>query len=116
MALNKAEKALFEALNVELALRWPTFDEPTPLDHQEIKTWIETQRCRIRQAWTFNTHTGEISLGCTSGYAHDRRNPDRTSTQGGGGPWYDTREQARRGLRWAVCRSFAQKLYQLDLG
>jgi hypothetical protein len=115
--MNKAERAMVEALQTRLALRWPP--EPprpvTPAEHMENGVF---------RGWLFNEYTGEVSRGSTDGYRHSRNDPEAfkddasrrslSFSQTGGGPWYLTKIDALHALHYAVAKRCAGQLRQVE--
>jgi len=111
--LTKAEQA--EA-GLRVALSWPEYPCPEPLSKEVIRErtahlgFGATNAIRL---WTHNTHGGTVSFGCVGRSCH-APSGDKTTSQGCGGPWFDTQEDAYRALRWAVTRRLAEELLTLD--
>lgn len=107
MAMNKAEKAAFEALECELAFRWPTVAEPEPLNAPKNNEQTE--------GWGFNTHTMAIdrrwSTSVSNGRFYEGR---RSSGTQGGIRLYRTEADAYIAMRWQMCREMAAKLHNVD--
>jgi len=116
MAMNKAEQAAMEALRVEAALRWPTEAEPQPMIREEIEAaLVPTQNGRrVAKGWWFNTYSGTVERGWSSGSAHGWGNDDGRFGSQGMGRIYRTKSEAALALRWELCRQFAAKLRLAD--
>ena len=121
MAMNKAEKQAMSDLYVRAALNWP---EPVmPID---LAVLFEGRGIGARTPvalWTMNAHgDGWVSLGWTNGGLHSREGavPDpaakgrSSASQTGGGPWYHTKIEALKALRYAMTAEAAKRLAAVD--
>lgn len=52
----------------------------------------------VRPAYTFNAHAKRVDHGCFSRISHSTRTHEETTSQGLGGPWYDSDRDAARAL------------------
>jgi len=108
MTMTKAEKAAFEALERDLAFRWPTVAEPEPM---AIPT-----RDEDKEGWVFNAYNASVerrwSKATTNGGFFGG---ERASASQRGIPLYRTQGDAYAALRWAICRKYADQLRNIDL-
>lgn len=130
MAMNKAEKAEMQALRDQFSLRWPMFEKPAPMTHDELRAepiatlnprdksvWTERQ---VIVAWFMNAYSGRVTRGWVEvGLRHyNADDPSMTSVlssrfeQHGGA--YRTQADALRALRWAVSERAALELGIVD--
>lgn len=111
MAMTKKERAELEALETEVALRWPRYEMPANVPPPK---WEPGQGLTI--LWTINAFTGRVTRGCTDGHSHNRDGVDRATSQRPAPPegWYETKAEALRALRIRMSEQFAEKLAAVD--
>lgn len=123
MGMTKAERAKMEALETELALRWPTAEEPRLMTRDEIEiAKVEVQSlgrktARVALGWFFSCWSGctSISQGWSDGVYHSHHNVTGDSSARGMGQMYRTEADALLAARWAMCRDHAKALRSIDL-
>jgi len=125
MAMTKAERAQFEALQTELALRWPREAEPQPMTREDIKANLEELTLRdqstIRKTrlgckgWVFNAQSMRVDRAWSDGTYHGRGNWTGGSASQNCGRIYRTFDEAALAMRWEMCRSFAADLRRAEL-
>lgn len=115
MAMNKKEQAEFDEMRGRLAaamaLRWPGYDAPKPVDHSTIKYSYG----KPTQGW-FQWNTSDdykVTLGCSSGIHHSTTNPLETTSQGGG-RYYTSKVDALKAARVQMSERFARVLAKID--
>jgi len=123
MAMNKAEKARVEALETELAFRWPQEAEPLPMTRAEIQAnTVEVTRKdqsvmrtrKVALGWVHNAYSQRVEPAWSDGNIHGLGHTGCYGSQTMG-RIYRTRRDATLAMRWEMCRDFAKKLHQVDL-
>ena len=107
--MNKKEQAMVDALKQRIALSWPRYEEPKPMDlsgasSHDLKTgWFSSQ---------YGTDY-QVSLGCSSGVFHSRTRTDKTDCQQAG-TMYHTKLDALKVARCRMSAQFATALARID--
>jgi len=107
--MNKKEQAMVDALKQWIALSWPRYEEPKPMDlsgatSQDLKTgWFSNQ---------YGTDY-QVSLGCSSGIHHSRTRINKTDSQYSG-TMYHTKLDALKVARCRMSKQFATALARID--
>lgn len=123
MAMTKAEKARVEAIEQELAFRWPMHPEPAPVSRDEIEAnLVEVvprdrsvyKTRRVYLGWWFNAYGRRVEPAWSDGAIHGWGNHTGDGGSKGSGTIYRTKADAAIALRWAMCREFAKALYAVD--
>ena len=109
--MTKAEREMVTGLRRGLALAWPQFDRPVPVN---LGADPEIQQRKTVALWTFNAHAGEVRHGCTNGHLHSSWSTAKADTQNAGGPWFRTRLEALKALRYALSEKCAVTLARVD--
>ena len=86
--------------------------EPEKIDVK--KKSRELKYGEVYPAWTFNAYTSTVQHGCFSVIYHSTHSHEKTSSQGLGGPWYETERDAWVALRIAKEKEFDKKLAEID--
>jgi hypothetical protein len=128
MAMTKAEKAAFEDLLTNAALRWPMFECPAHMTHDEIAaaekvTFVprDTSIHRSRSvvvAWFCNAYTGEVTKGWIENHLYQPNDPQMVgwgASRFEGVKAYRTEDEAWRAMRWETSKMAAKKLREIDL-
>jgi len=118
MAMNKSEKAEFEAFKLERdmarSLRWPEYRKPSTMTDAEIQ--MEKRGGGgfndVARGWFCNAYSGSVTYGCSNGVNHNR-DGDRTTTQGTG-KMYRYKSEALRAMRIEMTIDYAKKLAAVD--
>jgi hypothetical protein len=114
--MNKKEQAALAQLEKELGIAKAfQFKEYvlTPIN-------VETASKRLGNcdgvvvAWYANTYNGSVSEGCFNRVNHCSSRSDKTTTQGQGGPWYETKREALMAVRLVKQRAYAEDLARID--
>lgn len=117
---TKRQKAPEPPAYLESALSWPTEPEPMPVD--TAKELNGKPFGTLYVGWWMNPYIATsaygsiascVGQGCCDTVHHSTHSTKVTSTQGIG-KFYATKADALLACRWAVCRSFAKTLTQLD--
>ncbi len=119
MAMNKAEQQAMRDLYVRAALNWP---EPVkPIDLAILFEARGPGQPEPVALWTYNAYAeGRVTLGWTDGQLHSKEGelpgPSRfrSASQTGGGPWFHTKREALRALRYAMTVAAANRLAKID--
>jgi len=111
MAMNKAEKAAMEALEREIAFRWPTMPEPKRMVIPEPMGKVE-----VVDGYDYNLHTRTVRKCWTGSVRHGEWYDGRRSSHASqnGKALYATEADALIALRWAICREVAGTLHGVD--
>ena len=124
MAMTKAERAEFEQIATEAALRWPTEAEPQPVTLEHIKAHLVQVTPRdqsihknklVYQGWVMNAYSGVVEHAWSDGLYHGRGNWTGDSSSQSMGQLYATKREAIIAMRWAMCREMAKRLRAVDL-
>ena len=109
MAMNKAEQAAFEALERDLAFRWPTVAEPEPMP-------VPAGADGYVDGWVFNSYSAAVERRWSTavvngGFVGDKRSSHASQR---GVRLYRTEADAYIAMRWQMCREMAAKLHNVD--
>jgi len=107
--MNKKEQAMVDALKQRIALSWPRYEEPKPMDLSGASSH------NLKTGW-FSSQWGtsySASLGCSSGVFHSRTHTDKTDSQQPG-TMYPTKLDALKVARCQMSERFAEALARLD--
>lgn len=123
MAMNKAEKAVLEALYERATLSWP----PPPPKPVDLEVALEASGNDRFRGWWFNRHSKSVGRGVVVGGLHaktdysdgalDRRYSSGSRvalTQTRGGPWYATKLDALRAMHHAIASDCARDLARVQ--
>lgn len=111
MAMNKAEKAAMEQLEIRAALCW---SEPVAHDVQQPLFFSVANQ--YVEGW-FASPGGRVSKGWSGIHSHGDGEPPSSyhhQSSQGGRPLYSTRLLALKAVRYARARDMAKELMQLD--
>lgn len=107
MSMTKAEKAAVEGMKRDLAFRWPMAPEPQPMPVPALG--------QTNEGWIFNEANTHVERAWSEASRHGRYfSGDRMSASQRGIPLYRSEADAYTALRWAMCRTFAGKLRNVD--
>ena len=116
MAMNKTEKAEFEAFKRERdmarSLRWPEYSKPERMTAAEIKMEMAATGENVARGWFENSYSQLVSRGCSNGVSHNP-NGDKTSSQNAG-VMYRYKSEALRVMRLKMTEQFAKDLAKVD--
>lgn len=130
MAMNKTEKKAMDDLKTELALAWPRFEEPKPVQQAVYKEVLRETKAMglyaphrvetVYGGWDFNAYNGAVTEVFVNTYGRRedlRLDPDKRTglrqIYGGSNNYprvYATEVDAYRALMWALAREAAKKL------
>jgi hypothetical protein len=120
--MTKAEKAEYERVATEAALRWPTEAEPQPVTTEYIKANLEevsprAGRLGVREVfkgWVFNCAGSRVEPAWSNGFLHGWGNWTGDSASQTMGRLYRTEREATLAMRWEMCRQMAERLRSVD--
>lgn len=116
MAMNKAERAEFEALKLERdmarALRWPEYSKPTRMTEAEIRMEMASSGSSVARGWFENAYSHRVSFGCSNGVNHNTDGAQISSQNMG--VMYRHKSEALRVMRLKMTEKFAKALADVD--
>ena len=132
MAMTKTEQArmaaLEEARDLARALRWPEREPPTPLTKDEIDAALQVSETKISRFgraeyvrvvdfWSYNDYTGHARKLWYDGYFWTEGETTPNAHNGWSrrnGPFFHTKAEALRALRYYKTLEAARTLANLD--
>lgn len=122
MSMTKAEQKrvadLEEGLAMARAMRWPEYNLPASLTQTEIRSNLTDGGVKYGNpeqvcfGWFANSHTGQVTYGCSNGTSHAREGAT-TSTQGMG-RMFNSKLDAWRTVRYEMTQRFSRELARVD--
>lgn len=116
MAMNKSEKAEFDAFKLERdmarSLRWPEYTKPVRMTDAEIKMEMARSGANVARGWFQNAYRHAVTYGCSNGVSHNT-DGEKTTSQNSG-YMFRYKSEALRAMRIEMTLDYAKKLAGVD--